>query len=124
MYADDITESMQRTIDETDRRRAKQLAYNETHGIVPRAIVKSMDTILEQTSMVDNRQNNAYAEKTEKSVAADPVVQYMSADAIRRAIDKNKKDMMAAAKELDFIEAARLRDENKELEKLLQNKAG
>jgi excinuclease ABC subunit B len=124
MYADLITESMQRTIDETERRRAKQMAYNEEHGITPTAIVKSTDAILEQTSMVDYKAEDAYTEDINVTVAADPVVQYMSADAVRKAIDKNKKDMMAAAKELDFIEAARLRDENKELEKLLENKVG
>ncbi len=122
MYADKVTKSMSRTIDETERRRAKQLAYNEKHGIIPRAIVKSTDAIMEQTSVVDHRRKDMYAENTSAGIAADPVVQYMSADAIRQAIDKNKKDMMAAAKDLDFIEAARLRDENKELEKLLENK--
>jgi excinuclease ABC subunit B len=74
--------------------------------------------------MVDYKAEDAYTEDINVTVAADPVVQYMSADAVRKAIDKNKKDMMAAAKELDFIEAARLRDENKELEKLLENKVG
>ena len=75
-----------------------------------------------QTSVVDNRHANAYVENTESSIAADPIVQYMSAEAINEAIEKNKKDMKAAVKELDFIEAARLRDENKELEKLLSNR--
>ena len=122
MYADKITASMQRTIDETDRRRSKQLAYNEEHGITPKAIVKSTDAILGQTAVADNIQHDAYIENSENSLAADPVVQYMSSDAIKSAIEKNKKDMQAAVKELDFIEAARLRDENKELEKLLTNK--
>ncbi|HDO27411.1 MAG TPA: excinuclease ABC subunit B, partial [Bacteroidetes bacterium] len=122
MYADKITDSMKRTLDETDRKREKQLAYNEKHGIIPRAIIKSTDAILGQTSVVDHRPKDAYVENTKTSVAADPVVQYMSAEAIRKAIEKNKKEMQAAVKELDFIEAARLRDENKELEKLLKIK--
>ncbi len=122
MYADKMTNSMQRTIEETDRRRAKQLAYNEKHGITPTAIVKSTDAILGQTAVVDHRPKDAYAENTRQSVAADPVVQYMSPQAIQKAIEKNKKDMKAAVKVLDFIEAARLRDENRELEKLLENK--
>ena len=122
MYADKMTNSMQRTIEETDRRRAKQLAYNEKHDITPTAIVKSTDAILGQTAVVDHRPKDAYAENTRQSVAADPVVQYMSPQAIQKAIEKNKKDMQAAVKVLDFIEAARLRDENRELEKLLENK--
>lgn len=122
MYADKMTHSMKRTIEETDRRREKQLAYNEKHGIIPKAIVKSKDAIMGQTSMVDHRQQDAYIENAETSIAADPVVQYMSADAIKKAIDKNKKDMQSAVKELDFIEAARLRDENKVLGNLLEKK--
>jgi len=122
MYADKMTNSMKRTIEETDRKREKQLVYNEKHGITPKAIVKSTDAILGQTSVVDHRPKDAYVENTKTSVAADPVVQYMSAEAIRKAIEKNKKEMQASVKELDFIEAARLRDENKELEKLLGEK--
>lgn len=122
MYADKMTDSMKRTIDETDRRREKQIAYNEKHGITPTTIIKSIDSIMGQTSVVDNRHENAYVENTASSIAADPVVQYMSAEAINKAIEKNKKDMKAAVKQLDFIEAARLRDENKELENLLNNK--
>ena len=123
MYADKITHSMQRTIDETNRRKEKQLAYNEKHGITPRAIIKSTDAIMGQTVVVDNQQKErAYAESLETSIAADPVVQYMSRDAILKTIEKNKKNMKASVKELDFIEAARLRDENKELEKLLETR--
>ena len=122
MYADKITNSMRRTIDETERRREKQMAYNEEHGIIPMAIVKSIDAIMGQTVVVDNKAPDVYYENTEASLAADPVIQYMSAKEIKLAIDANKKGMKAAVKELDFIEAARLRDENKELEKLLLNK--
>ena len=92
-------------------------------GISPKAIVKTTDSIMGQTAVVDNKPKDTYAENTEISVAADPVVQYMSAQDIQKTIDKNKKDMQAAVKVLDFIEAARLRDENRELEKLLANKS-
>lgn len=123
MYADKITNSMERTIDETNRRREKQLRYNMEHGITPKAIIKSTDSIMGQTAVANAKHiENAYYENSESSIAADPVVQYMSAEAIRKAIDKNKKDMQAAVKVLDFIEAARLRDENIQLEKLLENK--
>jgi len=123
MYADKITNSMERTIDETNRRREKQLRYNMEHGITPKAIIKSTDSIMGQTAVANaKRVENAYYENSESSIAADPVVQYMSAEAIRKAIDKNKKDMQAAVKVLDFIDAARLRDENIQLEKLLENK--
>ena len=123
MYADTITSSMRRTIEETERRRNKQLAYNEEHGITPRAIVKSTDAILGQTAVVDHKAKEVYVEDEKVSLAADPVVQYMSSEAIRQAIEKNKKDMQAAVKVLDFIEAARLRDENKALEELLESKS-
>jgi excinuclease ABC subunit B len=124
MYADKMTHSMERTIEETNRRREKQLRYNKEHGITPKAIIKSVDSIMGQTAVANAKHvENAYYEKSDQGIAADPVVQYMSADAIRKAIDKNKKDMQAAVKVLDFIEAARLRDENIELEKLLEKKS-
>ncbi|MBN2639089.1 MAG: excinuclease ABC subunit UvrB [Bacteroidales bacterium] len=124
-YADKITDSMQRTIDETNRKREKQLAYNEKHGITPKQIVKSMDSILGQTVVADTgreEEKKAYVENEKPSIAADPVVKYMSAEAIRKAIDNTKKEMQEAAKQLDFIEAARLRDEIKVLEELLEKK--
>ncbi len=120
MYADKMTNSMQRTIDETERRREKQMRYNEAHGITPTAIIKSTDAIMGQTAVANARERQVYVENETTSIAADPVVQYMSEKEILLAIDKNKKDMQAAVKELDFIEAARLRDENKELEKLMK----
>ncbi|MEE4259738.1 MAG: helicase-related protein, partial [Bacteroidales bacterium] len=124
MYADKMTHSMERTIEETNRRREKQLRYNMEHGITPKAIIKSVDSIMGQTAVARVKHvEHAYYEKSDQGIAADPVVQYMSAEAIRKAIDKNKKDMQAAVKVLDFIEAARLRDENIELEKLLEKKA-
>ena len=124
MYADKITNSMQQTIEETERRREKQMAYNQKHGITPTQIIKSTDAIMGQTAVADNAsiEENAYVENQSSSVAADPVVQYMSREAIIKAMEKNKKDMKSAVKELDFIEAARLRDENKELKKLLNEK--
>lgn len=123
-YADKMTQSMQRTIDETNRKREKQMAYNIKYGITPTQIVKSTDSIMGQTAVADSRKApaNAYVENEKPSIAADPVVQYMDATQIKEAIDKNKKEMQAAVKELDFIEAARLRDEIKELEKLLEKK--
>ena len=123
-YADKITESMRRTIEETTRRREKQMAYNEKHGITPKQIIKSTDAIMGQTAVADNKPAGPkpYVERDFATVAADPVVQYMSAQDIKDAIAKNKKDMQAAVKILDFIDAARLRDEIKELEKLLERK--
>jgi excinuclease ABC subunit B len=123
-YADKITGSMQRTIDETNRKREKQMAYNIKHGITPRQIIKSTDAIMGQTVVADSRkeQEKAYVEKNSAGIAADPVVQYMNSQAIREAIEKTKKEMQKAAKALDFIEAARLRDEMKGLEKLLEKK--
>ena len=123
-YADTITQSMQRTIDETNRKRAKQLAYNEKYGITPTQIVKSTDSILGQTAVAGakNKTEKAYVEAQISGIAADPVVQYMNPDQIKNAIEKSKKEMRKAAKDLDFIEAARLRDEIKELEALLEKK--
>ncbi len=123
-YADKITGSMQRTIDETNRKREKQMAYNIKFGITPRQIFKSTDAIMGQTVVADSRkeQENAYVENGPAGIAADPVVQYMNSQAIQEAIEKTKKEMQKAAKALDFIEAARLRDEMKGLEKLLEKK--
>ncbi len=123
-YADKVTESMRRTMEETTRRRVKQMAYNKKHGITPKQIIKSTDSIMGQTAVADNKpaEPKAYVERDFATIAADPVVQYMSAKDMKDAIAKNKKDMQAAVKVLDFIEAARLRDEIKELEKLLERK--
>jgi len=123
-YADKITDSMQRTMDETTRRREKQMAYNNKYGITPKQIVKSIESIMGQTAVADNKpaEPKAYVERDFATIAADPVVQYMNAQDIKDAIAKNKKDMQAAVKVLDFITAARLRDEIKELEILLEKK--
>ena len=123
MYADKITRSMAVTIEETDRRREKQLAYNEKHNISPKAIIKSVDAIMGQTAVASAHiDEKEYQSKIKAGIAADPVVQYMNSKEILLAIEKNKKDMQAAVKELDFIDAARLRDENKVLEELLNQK--
>lgn len=123
MYADNITKSMQQTIEETNRRREKQMAYNEKHGITPTQIIKSKDAIMGQTAVASSHiDEKRYEADVKAGIAADPVVQYMSAREINLAIDKNKKQMQEAVKVLDFIEAARLRDENKILEELLQTK--
>lgn len=123
MYADKITASMQLTIDETERRREKQIAYNTKHGLVPMQINKSTDSVLAGQKTRDSRFNaHAYAEPESISVAADPVVQYMTKDQLKKALQATKKQMEAAAKELDFMEAARLRDEMYTLEKLIEEK--
>ena len=117
MYADKITESMQKTIDETNRRREKQLAYNEKHGITPQAIVKG------ERNALSKMEPHAYVEPEKNvTIAADPVVQYMTKPALEKAIAKTRKAMQEAAKKLEFLEAAQLRDEMMRLEELLKNK--
>ncbi len=124
MYADTITESMRITIDETTRRREKQVAYNAEHGIVPKTVGKSKEAIIEQTSVIDFKGGvqRAYVEADEVSIAADPIVQYMSKPELKKAIDNTRKEMMAAAKDMDFLQAAKLRDEMFALEKMLAEK--
>lgn len=127
MYADKITDSMQRTIDETNRRREKQLKYNAEMGITPETVLKSREQILKQTSVLDIRgegKGKAYVEPEQTvTVAADPVVQYMDTKELEKLISETKKNMQKAAKELDFIEAARLRDEMYELERLKKERS-
>lgn len=126
MYADTITESMRQTIEETQRRRKKQIAYNFEHGIKPTAIVKSTDSVFSQ-QMGEKRakalRGKAYVEPEELSIAADPVVQYMTKEQLEKAIQRTRRQMEAAAKEMDFMEAARLRDEMYALEKQLKEKS-
>lgn len=114
MYADKVTDSMKMAIDETNRRRAKQLAYNEEHGITPQTIVKSRDRILGQTKVADSKKNaKVYGQgyDTERTIAADPVVQYLSKEKLEKLINQTQKMMEKSARELNFMEAARLRDE-------------
>ena len=124
MYADSITDSMQISIDETNRRRSIQKAYNEKHGITPTTVRKSKEEIFEQTKIVDSNKSKKkyYVEEEEPDIAADPVVQYMSGDNLQKMIAETKRRMEKAAKDLDFMEAARLRDEMFELEQRLKGK--
>lgn len=149
MYADKITDSMRMTIEETERRRAIQLAYNEEHGITPQAIVKARNTIVglekeevdmaatalshhkteRQTNARDKRERlrsgsqNSYIEEftSQVDIAADPVVAYMSCDELQRSINRLRADMLKAAKDMEFITAARLRDEIVKLELKLES---
>ncbi|MCU0473148.1 MAG: excinuclease ABC subunit UvrB [Bacteroidales bacterium] len=123
MYADRITGSMQMTIDETNRRRVKQLKYNEEMGITPAQIVRKMGSVLTGLSR-KGVSVKAYIEPERPDIAADPVVRYMNREALEKAIEKSRKNMEKAASELDFIEAARFRDEVADLQKLLKNKSG
>lgn len=125
MYADKITDSMKRTIDETERRRQKQIAYNLENNLVPTALNKSKESIYGQTTViVDSKGNLArpYIESEQINYAADLVVQYMSKEELQKAINRTRKAMDVAAKAFDFAEAARLRDEMFALEKLFSNK--
>jgi excinuclease ABC subunit B len=122
MYADNVTRSMQQTIDETNRRREKQLKYNELMGITPTQIFKKTGTILSGLGK-KGPVLKAYLEPEKFDVAADPVVKFMNREALDKAIEKARKSMEKAAAELDFIEAARLRDEMADLQKLLRSKA-
>jgi len=111
MYGDKTTNSMQRTIDETNRRRKLQEAYNTKHGMIPTALNKSTNTILKSTKVADGDGENPYIIDDTISIAADPVVQYMSKEQLEKSIKFTQKQMEKAAKDLDFIEAARLRDD-------------
>jgi len=121
-YADRVTASMQKTIDETLRRRIIQIKYNEDNGITPRTVMKTKDEIRAQKSILDIRATappKTYVESTEINVAADPLIQYLPKEQLEKLITETERKMKAAAKDLDFITAAQLRDEMFGLKKLL-----
>ena len=111
MYADRITGSMQKAIDETNRRRAIQMEYNNDHGITPTTVLKSRESIMGQTKVADSKVKHFYVEPEEIRIAADPVVQYMGKGDLEKMINETQSRMERAAKDLDFMEAARFRDE-------------
>ena len=122
MYADRVTDSMQRTIDETNRRREKQLEYNQVNNITPTQIIKaSKSTMGRPVSQITG--DAYYIEPAEVDIAADPLIRYMDEDALKKTMDKTKRAMEKAARELDFIEAARLRDELHRLQEFLDQQS-
>ena len=124
MYADKITDSMQITMDETDRRRDIQVKYNTAHESLPLQLAKPGVRSWEQTSVVDFKGGvqKAYVEMDTATLAADPIVQYMTKPDLKKSIDNTKKEMLAAAKNMDFLLAAKLRDEMFALEKMMEEK--
>lgn len=122
-YADRITASMKHTIDETNRRRVLQMAYNEKHGIVPKTVMKSKEEIMKQT-MVGSKKSYLQGDDAMGDLAADSTVEYMSKEQLEKAIKNSKKRMQAASKDMDFLTAAEFRDEMLALKKMLEEKFG
>lgn len=120
MYADNITGSMQKAIDETRRRRSIQMAYNEEHGITPKTILKSTEAIMGQTSVADVKGRKVYTGRETVDVAADPLVTYMNKDQLQKLVLETQRKMEQAAKDMDFLEAARFRDEYLQLKEKLE----
>ena len=120
MYADKITNSMKKTIDETERRRAIQLEYNKEHGITPQTILKSREQIMSGTSIADMRKKEKQKEEAYFAKVAEPVIRYMTQDQRKELIDQMREEMQIAAKDLEFEKAASLRDEISKLEKMIK----
>lgn len=125
-YADKMTPSMQRTIDETNRRRSIQMAYNEKHGITPTTVLKSKDEIRRQSSVLDGRLQGKEYEQNEQQnmVAEDPILKTMSKEQLEKAIEETRRKMKEAAKATDFLSAAQYRDQLFELQALLKERFG
>jgi excinuclease ABC subunit B len=123
MYADKITDSIRKTIEDNEKKREKQIAYNTLHGITPKTVLKSIDEILKQTSVADAKndgtESHYYVEPEEMLAVADPIVAHMDKSQLEKTIEETQKRMNKAAKELDFMDAAKLRDELFALQKQL-----